>query len=215
MRYEVIMSAYNDADVLNLTLSGYLNQIDQDFGICVADDGSGADVKQLVESFQRKGLRVRHIWHEDQGFRRTVILNKAVASSQADRIIFTDSDCIPSPHFVADHKALSCPKGLVTGPRVYLGADMTLRLKMGESSITELNNTSLLLWLSLRKQLSKIEQAIRYPTWVLPLVNRIKTIWPYGANFAVDRQDLLLVNGFDEDFIGWGERMLILVIAFT
>ncbi|WP_239670714.1 glycosyltransferase [Vibrio variabilis] len=209
------MSAYNDADVLNLTLSGYLNQIDQDFGICVADDGSGADVKQLVESFQRKGLRVRHIWHEDQGFRRTVILNKAVASSQADRIIFTDSDCIPSPHFVADHKALSCPKGLVTGPRVYLGADMTLRLKMGESSITELNNTSLLLWLSLRKQLSKIEQAIRYPTWVLPLVNRIKTIWPYGANFAVDRQDLLLVNGFDEDFIGWGERMLILVIAFT
>lgn len=204
MRYEVIMSAYNDADVLKLTLSGYLNQVDKDFGICVADDGSGPDIKQLVEEFQRKGLRVRHIWHEDKGFRRTVILNKAVASSQAERIIFTDSDCIPHPCFVADHKAACRPKRLVTGPRVYLGSDITQWLKNGDSSIIELNRTSLLIWLSIRKQLSKIEQAIRYPAWLLPFFNRMKTVWPYGANFAVDRQDLLLVNGFDEDFLGWG-----------
>jgi GT2 family glycosyltransferase len=36
------------------------------------------------------------------------------------------------------------------------------------------------------------------------MLGKIKTVWPYGANFAVDRQDLLLVNGFDEDFLGWG-----------
>jgi glycosyltransferase involved in cell wall biosynthesis len=79
MRFEVIMSAYNDADVLALTLSGYLNQVDPDFDVCIADDGSGPEVKQLVEKFQQQGLRIRHIWHEDLGFCRTVILNnKAV-----------------------------------------------------------------------------------------------------------------------------------------
>jgi glycosyltransferase involved in cell wall biosynthesis len=204
MRYEVIMSAYNDVEVLELTLSGYLNQVDRDFYICIADDGSGVEVKQLVEKFRQRGLRIRHIWHEDLGFRRTVILNKAVATSSAERVIFTDSDCIPNPLFVADHKAVARPKSMVTGPRVYLGADITAALKSGEASISELNNTALLFWLSIRKQLSKIEQALRYPAFLLPLLRKVKSVWPYGANFAVDRQDLLLVNGFDEDFLGWG-----------
>jgi glycosyltransferase involved in cell wall biosynthesis len=211
MRYEVIMSAYNDADVLELTLSGYLHQVDKTFEICIADDGSGPEVKRLVEQFQRLGLCIRHIWHEDHGFRKTIILNKAIASSKADRIIFTDGDCIPHPYFVADHKQAQQTKVLVTGPRVYLGAGLTQALKDGTAKVTEVNRTILLLWLSLRKQVTKIEQAIRYPMFILPFLKRIKRIWAYGANFSVDRHDLLMVNGFDEDFLGWGGEDIDLV----
>ncbi len=65
MKCEVIMSAYNDPDVLNVTLEGFLKQSDQDFSVCIADDGSGPEVKQVAERFSDKGLNIRHVWHED------------------------------------------------------------------------------------------------------------------------------------------------------
>ena len=38
----------------------------------------------------------------------------------------------------------------------------------------------------------------------MPFLRKIKILWPYGANIGIDRNDLIRVNGFDEDFVGWG-----------
>lgn len=204
MKLEVILSAYNDRDVLNIVLQGYMQQQDSDFEICVADDGSGPAIRELVETYLNLGLNIRHVWHEDNGFRRSVILNKALATSQAERIVFSDSDCIPSPYFIQDHKALSHSDKITSGPRVMLKKKITNELKNGHKSISFLNNTVKLLFLSIIKQVSKPEQVFRIPTSLLSFAKRIKTIGPYGANMAVDRMALLKVNGFDEDYLGWG-----------
>ncbi len=204
MKYEVVLSAYNDVDVLSVTLSGYLQQIDKDFSICIADDGSGLAVKELVDEYKDKGLNIRHVWHEDIGFRRAMILNKAVASSCADRIIFSDSDCIPSRNFISDHKRLYKEKTITTGPRVYLNEKITKDLKRKLKTPCYLKNTLKLLLLSISKRVSRAEQGIRFPDVLTPFIRKLKDVWPYGANFAVDRLDFLRVNGFDEDFVGWG-----------
>ena len=128
MSIEVVMSCYQDPHNLKPVLEGYLAQTDPDFSICVADDGSGPSIKLVIEAFQQKGLKIRHVWHEDLGFRRTVILNKAIASSQADRIVCTDSDCIPSPYFIEDHKAIAKRNVITTGPRVLLRENITAKL---------------------------------------------------------------------------------------
>lgn len=204
MKYEVIMGAYNDPTVLRATLEGYLRQIDREFSICVADDGSGPEVKLVVDDFALKGLNIRHVWHKDDGFRKTIILNKAINSSNADRIIFTDSDCIPHKLFVKDHKSMAKEKTIITGPRVLLREEITEKIKNEELDISYLNNTLRLLFQSIVKKVSKPEQAFYFPERWLGHLQKIKKVWPYGANMSMDKKDILDVNGFDEDFLGWG-----------
>ncbi len=203
MKIEVIMSAYNNVCDLQLVLNGYRCQSEPNFSICIADDGSGPEVRHLVEEYS--DLNIRHVWQEDRGFRRACIINKAIATSQAEHIILTDGDCIPSPDFVADHKDMASPDKFTVGVRVYIKQDISQRLRNQTLDITALFNVSWMLWQSIKKKISKLEQAIKYPTCLLPLVAKFKPrMNRFGSNLAMSRQSLCEVNGLDEDYEGWG-----------
>lgn len=202
-KLEVIMAAYNNVAAMKLVLDGYLAQKDKLFSLCVADDGSTGEVKQLVEFYRKKQLNIRHVWHEDKGFRRAKILNKALASSEADYIVFTDNDCIPSPYFVADHRAWAEAETMISGRRVDLGSTVTKELLDNNLTINKLNNPWWLLANSINKKLSRAENAIRFPLWFCNLWSK-KPRNLLGANMAVWLADLNKVNGFDNDFVGYG-----------
>ena len=114
---EVVVSTYNNPRALDLALHALQHQtVGGAFRLCVADDGSGPDTAALVERWrERLGTRLRHIWQADHGFRKNRILNKAIASSQAEHLIFLDGDCLPSPRFVARHLELASPRRFCTG----------------------------------------------------------------------------------------------------
>lgn len=203
MKIEVIMSAYNNVRDLKLVLDSYIAQSDNDFSICIADDGSGPEVQLLVNEY--KDLNIRHIWQEDCGFRRTKILNKGIASSTADHIIFTDGDCIPSPDFIADHRKMASKNTYTVGVRVYVKKEISEQLRSNMINRKKLFNTTWLLIQSLNKKVTKPEQAIRYPDFLLPLVTKLKPrMTRFGSNLAMSRDILNEVNGLDEDYEGWG-----------
>ena len=70
----------------------------------IADDGSKDNTKELINGF-RAGFPIPliHVWHEDNGFNKSIILNKAIAKASGDYIIQSDGDCILHPFFVKDH----------------------------------------------------------------------------------------------------------------
>ena len=72
--------------------------------IIIADDGSGKDTLDVIDKI-RKGskLCVKHVWHEDIGFRKTIILNKAIVESSSGYLIFTDGDCLLREDFFETH----------------------------------------------------------------------------------------------------------------
>ncbi|MDR5907473.1 glycosyltransferase [Halomonas qiaohouensis] len=78
------MAAYNDPEVLTLTLEGYRRQTDRNFSLCIADDGSGPEVAEVIERYRGLGLNIRHVWHEDRGFRKAQIVNCAIEGSRAE-----------------------------------------------------------------------------------------------------------------------------------
>ncbi len=202
MRTEILLAVYNEPRVTQLTLEGYRRQTDRDFSIAIADDGSTDEIRLLVDQY-RPHLNLRHLWQEDHGFRKTVILNKAIESSQGDYLIFSDNDCIPSRHFVADHKAAARAGYFVNGRRVDLGPAPAQDLLSGLVSDPE--NGAWLLRHFLRGQVRGFRRAYRPPVWLTRL-------WSWrrggilGANLAAWREDLLAVNGFDEDFQGYGSE---------
>ena len=90
----VIISTYNSEEWLRKVLEGYMYQDYENFEVIVADDGSRDKTRELIESFQKKyPVPLRHIWHEDKGYRRQRILNEAITKANFEYILFTDGDC--------------------------------------------------------------------------------------------------------------------------
>ena len=100
----VIIAAYEKPWHLERVLHGYDVQTDRNFEIVVAEDGMSQKVADVVERFSRSSnVDIRHIYQQDEGFRKSVILNKALAIASGEYIIFTDDDCVPRENLVATH----------------------------------------------------------------------------------------------------------------
>ena len=96
----VIISTYNNPDYLKRVLDGYLQQSVMPDEVIIADDGSTEETARVIlEHPLRLRAKMQHVWHEDEGFRLAAIRNKAVMSSTADYLIFSDGDCVPDQRF--------------------------------------------------------------------------------------------------------------------
>ena len=100
------------------------------YEIVIADDGSSDKTAKLVKELQKESpIPITHVWHEDKGFRKTIILNKAIASITGDYILQVDGDVVLSRHFVSDHLELAEKNCFVCGSRVKLDKDTPVRDK--------------------------------------------------------------------------------------
>jgi glycosyltransferase involved in cell wall biosynthesis len=198
----VVVSTYNQPS-LGLCLKGYLRQTSRDFELVVADDGSKSEVGELVRRVadgpaRARGLVLRHVWHEDLGFRKTRIVNQALrVSPPAPLVIFTDGDCVPPARFVERHLAAHAPRSFHVAGCVRWSKETSERLTEAdvdsgafESWITDAD----------RRDLAIRARKSRWGTF-FRRKNRPKVL---GLNMAYDRALLEEANGFDERFEGWG-----------
>ena len=192
----VIVSTYNSPEYLRRVLEGYRNQIRLPDELIVADDGSTGETARVVEAFAGKApFAVRHVWHEDLGFRLAEIRNRAIAAATAEYLIFTDGDCIPHPDFVKDHGRIMRTGSFVTGKRMLVGQEL--------SQTFSWHGGAAALACCLRGQMSGGHHLVRLPWLVL---SRQGNKGLRGCNMAAFRTDLLAVNGFNERITGWGRE---------
>jgi len=200
----VVFTTYNRPQDLARVLAGYARQTFARFEIVIADDGSAGETRQCIERARQDWqLDIRHVWHEDVGFRKCKILNRAIAETPAEYLIFTDGDCIPHPDFVAGHLALARNGCFVSGGCVRLGAQATARITSEDVLDGRAFNPGWLLEhgennLNLRKL------KLSAPRWH-QVMNRLTTTRPTwnGHNSSTWRDEVLAVNGFDER-LGYG-----------
>lgn len=126
MDTSVIVSTYNQPAWLEKVLLGYSHQDTRDFELIIADDGSAEETRELISRFQEGSeFPVRHLWHEDEGYRRSIILNAAILASRGEYLIFSDGDCIPRRDFVRTHVALRERGRFLSGGSVYLSMEVS------------------------------------------------------------------------------------------
>ena len=124
----VIVSTYNRADALDAVLRALSRQSDRHFEIVVADDGSGAATQRVVRDRSAGAVAVKHVWHEDRGFRLAEIRNLGIRASAGRYVVFLDGDCIARHDFVAAHRRLAEPGWFVTGNRILMSRGLTERV---------------------------------------------------------------------------------------
>lgn len=198
----VVVTTYNRPDALAAVLEGFMTQHEQGFELIVADDGSGPETAAVVKSYARRApFAVRHVWHEDQGFRAAAIRNRALATATSDYVIFVDGDCIPRGEFVGAHRELRAPGRFLFGHRVLLQREFT-REVLAEG--LPVHHWGLGRWIPrwVRRDVNRIAPLLSWPHWVCwqhRSWHGVKT-----CNLSAWRKDLLRVNGFDEAYAGWG-----------
>ena len=125
----VILATYNWPQALDLCLQSLSTQIDLDFEIIIADDGSSNTTKTVIDQHTpTMPVSMKHLWQEDQGFRKTQILNQAIVAASGSYLIFLDGDCIVQPDYVLRHRELAKADHLVTGSRVLINEALTKEL---------------------------------------------------------------------------------------
>ena len=198
MKVSLIITTYNWKEALELSLLSGLQQKHKPIEIVVADDGSRPDTGELITAIAAQAsVPVIHSWQEDDGFRLSASRNKAIAKTSGDYIVLIDGDIIMEEHFIADHIFFAHKDCFVQGTRVLLkeglSEEVLTRKKMPETLCKKgvENRKNCLRSVFLSRLLSFKNRGM----------NGVRT-----CNFAFWRKDALAINGFNEDFIGWGRE---------
>ena len=198
MKVSLIISTYNRPDALLLVLRSIEAQVSKPFEVIIADDGSTNETKEVVDSFQKKSdLSVIHSWQEDSGFRLAKSRNKAIAKASGKYIVLIDGDMILHRKFIEDHINSAELGYFVQGSRVLLTQDKT---KMVLN-----NNDKKFAFIS--SGLQNRKNAIHSNSLSKLFSNKKNTLRGIRAcNLAFFKQDCIAVNGFNNDFEGWGRE---------
>lgn len=198
MTVSLIITTYNWPQALALVLKSAMQQTVLPNEIVIADDGSASETSELIESMAKEStIPIYHARQPDEGFRAASARNGAIRQASGEYLILIDGDMILHPYFIEDH--LSCAKRdtFVQGSRVLLQREKTkevLKRKIYHFSFFEKG-------LENRKNAIHSNLLYRLFSKKRDTIKGIKT-----CNFALYKDDAYKVNGFNEEFVGWGRE---------
>ncbi len=198
MRTSLIITTYNWKEALELSLLSVFKQSQFPNEIIIADDGSDNTTRATVERLAKESpVPLIHSWQQNKGFRLARSRNKAIAKSTGDYLILIDGDIVLEQHFIADHILAAQTGFFVQGSRVLLNEKATQQsLQQKEISVClcapGIEN---------RKNCLRSRLLSRICSFSSKKLTGIKT-----CNFAFWKKDAEAVNGFNEEFLGWGRE---------
>jgi glycosyltransferase involved in cell wall biosynthesis len=181
----VVIACYRNApDLLRNICKAWSEVLYDNIEIIFVDDGSPADEAKIIEEIVTSyGFKY---YYNDSGDSYCIgeARNIGIWNSTGNRVIFTDSDVIPSPNMVMEHMIAGQYNNIVVGPR---------------SHITEWDGNGI------------PKESIPDPrlTDAFPRIEKGQCFDPHehchGCNISAPRASLIRVNGFDSEYSGtWG-----------
>ncbi len=197
-RISIIITTFNWVEALELSILSVFKQTIPPYEIIIADDGSDDDTTQLVNRLkQQSPIPIVHSRQRNKGFRLARSRNRALAISRGDYIILIDGDIVTEKHFIEDHIEAARKNCFIQGSRVLLNEQATIaafKNKELRPCLTDKN-------LKNRKNCLRCTFLSKLCSRPVKYLAGVKT-----CNFAFWREHAELVNGFNENFIGWGRE---------
>ncbi len=208
----VIVTTYNRSDFLRLSLASAEVQTVRPHEVIIADDGSDPEHVRAIEGLVRRSpLRVVHAWQEHVGFRAAASRNNAVRRATGDYLFFTDGDAVLYPDVLEQHLAQAGPRRWVGGYCIRLTAEETARVTEELIRAGRLEEV----WPGWRDprqvKLARAAAKFRWRAWrqcFWRTEARMRRLQLITMQASMPRAAFEKVNGFDEEFQGWGDEDL-------
>ncbi|EAH5515422.1 glycosyltransferase, partial [Campylobacter jejuni] len=200
----LIITTYNQKERLKLVLDSVKNLTFLPNEVLIADDGSKEDTARLIEEYQKNfPCPLKHIWQEDEGFRLSKSRNKTIKNADSEYIIIIDGDMILEKDFIKEHLEFAQRRLFLQGSRVILNEKESeeilnkddYRIAFNKKDFKSSKNSFLAKMLY---SLSKKDEKIFKKT---TLIKGIR-----GCNMSFFKTDFDKLDGFNENFIGWGRE---------
>jgi glycosyltransferase involved in cell wall biosynthesis len=198
VKLSLIVTTFERPDALACVLRSVGRQSHPPDELLIADDGSGAATRSLIESFHgRFTCPLIHCWQAHEGFRVCRARNLALSRAAGDYAVIVDGDMVMHPQFIADHRSCARPGSWVQGTRILLDERRTADLIAGGSPSISVYSSGIG---GLRRL-----YAMRAPLLSGTLTRAANSfVATKSCNLAAWRVDLKRVNGFNEEMVGWG-----------
>lgn len=204
MNLTVILASYERADLLHLALLCLKHQSRLPDEVIITDDGSETDILgSLSEADADLGFsRVKFIRQENRGFRPARSRNNAIRESSGDYLVFWDQDLIATRCYLEAFSRFGRSGQFLVGFPVYLSEQQTGLIASNEIAGGDYLGLLTASQLgSVRRQFAK-DTFYQYLGRVFPWKRYRPKV--RGGCFGITREDILMVDGFDENYQGWG-----------
>jgi glycosyltransferase involved in cell wall biosynthesis len=198
MKISVLLSAHTNAAALHWALLSYRVQTVLPYEIIVAQDSDTSPVAETVA--QARGDCPYPIilqQQSNQGFRKCLAMNKAIAASTGDYLVFSDSDCIARNDIVAAYARYAKAGQFLSG-----GSHINLPQSFHQEHLTDelVRSQAVFGYEYLRSIGARVERLrlVREPSaqWLLNTLTARNAFT--GAHSGAWRADVMRVAGFDE-----------------
>lgn len=190
MEATLIISVYKNAKVLRRVLQSLERQTFQDFEVIISEDGQCEEMAELVRTYNWH-WPMQHLTQEDCGWRKEMALNRAIMAAKNDWLIFIDGDCVLHHRFIEMHVRYKQKGVMLAGKRIKLSPALSERMMANK-------NIYFFPYLFCHCGCRYVEEAFFCS---LARTFRRKVRHLVGSNMSMSREDLIKVNGFDENYV--------------
>ncbi|MCW8849658.1 MAG: glycosyltransferase, partial [Melioribacteraceae bacterium] len=204
IKTSLIITVFNRVHLLRKSLISLKNQSIKPGELIISDDGSSEDIASgIFDIVKEFDFPVNLVRQEKEGFRLAKCRNNAVKFSTGDLLIFLDQDIIHTDDFIKTFIENRKKNRFVTSYPIRLTE------KQSEEFTEEIIANGEFLSLVKSQQLNKIKKQflkdyISFVGHKFRLVKQKPKL--RGGVCAINREDYYAVNGYDENFVGWGNE---------
>ena len=207
MKISVIVPVYNRLEHFRALFLCLLRQKKQADELIITDDGSSQKVLDFISDLIPKAqFKVKHIYQEDKGFRKTRALNNAVRNSTGDLLIFCDQDLIFGEEYI-ETIANNIKNNIFLMGRAHHTTEDEKNIIL--SDIENINSYNEIIKKLPAKYIETIDKMLkedRKRRIIKTLRLAKRGIRLVGMSYALMKEAYLKVNGYDENYIGWGQE---------
>lgn len=195
----IIISTYNSESWLEKVLWSYHAQTIMNFEIVIADDGSMQPTFDLIDKMKEAvHYPITHVWHEDNGFQKSQILNKAITACNADYILMSDGDCLAREDYVQVHMDNREEGYFLSGGYFMLPMDISKSITKNDIISQQCFQLKWLRKQGLKATFKNNKLTARgIKQKLLNAITPTNASWN-GHNASGWKKDILAINGFDE-----------------